>query len=179
MNPLVEGMREKLESAKARLFSAQQRFQAAQSELQAATGEYGIWNSAISLLMREEEKRLAESAEKQIPMDLPGINRAADGEPSDVPTAIANGLAHPAQSVTMVNQTEKVREILRNHDTGITPAGIWEEGHDLISSRAYLYAILKRLRDSDEVIIRRGKYLLKINKPIEAKEATTSAITGQ
>ncbi len=178
LNPLLEGMKEKLEKAKDRLLIAQQRFQAAQAELQGATAEYGIWNSAISLLVRDEEKRLAESSEKQIPMDLPGLQPSTDGATSEKPVAMDDNLSNDAQAATMINQTEKVREILRAHDTGMTPGGIWEEGHDHISSRAYLYAILKRLRDSEEVLVRRGKYLLK-TKPIEVKEAEPRVIVIQ
>ena len=165
MNPLLEGMKERLEIARTRLQKAQQTFQAAQAELQAATGEYTTWNSAISLLMREEEKRAAEANEKQIPMDLPDLKPTSNDAPTAKPSDADDALLQRAQESTLVNQTEKVREILRAHNSGLTPAGIWEEGRHDISSRAYLYAILKRLRDSDEVVFRRGKYQFK-SKPI-------------
>jgi hypothetical protein len=170
MNTLLDGMRERLEGARERHAKAQQVFQAAQAELQAATAEYGIWNSAIGLLMREEEKRRAESDEKQIPMNLPGI------QPNSAEGLLANPTA--IESTATINKTERVREILRAHETGLTTGGIWTEVKDHISSRAYLYAILKRLRDNDEVCMRRGKYLFKV-KTVESKAEEVEAVTIQ
>jgi hypothetical protein len=178
MARLLDGMRECLEKAKDRLVKAQQGFQMAQTELQAATAEYGIWNAAINLALRDEEKRLEESREKQIPMNLPDLRTTSDEEePADV-TAEDGPAQSVVESAAPVNKTEKVREILRAHETGITAGGIWEEAKDHISSRAYLYAILKRLRDNDEAFIRRGKYLSK-TKSFEVKAAGTEAMTVQ
>jgi hypothetical protein len=173
---LLEGMRECLEKAKDRLVKAQQGFQLAQAELGSATAEYNIWNSAINLAVRDEEKRLAESREKQIPMNLPDLQTAIDVEESADSTA--DDVTEAIQSAAVTNKTQKVRDILRAHESGITAGGIWEEVKDHISSRAYLYAILKRLRDNDEACMRRGKYLPK-TKSFEVKAAGTEAITVQ
>jgi hypothetical protein len=170
MDPLLDGMRERLEKAKARLAKAQLGFQAAQAEMQAAAGECSIWNSALSLVMRDEEKRLAESHEKQIPMNLPELQPT----PSAEKATENGGPLQAAQAGAAINKTEKVREVLREHETGITPAGIWTEVQDHFSGRPYLYAVLKRLRDNDEVSIRRGKYQLK-PKPVVMNLAETEA----
>lgn len=67
-----------------------------------------------------------------------------------------------------VNKTEIVRELLRSHTNGITPADLWK-GFQIQApgtSRQYLYSVLKRLRDREYVCVRRGKYVLK-TKPQE------------
>jgi hypothetical protein len=167
MDPLLDGMKERLEKAKERLTRAQLSFQAAQAEMQTAAGEYSVWNSAISLVIRDEEKRLAESRENQIPMDLPELQTQEEEHRAE-----ARDISIPVvASVATVNQTEKVRDIIRAHGTGITTGGIWTEVKDHISNRSYLYPILKRLRDRDEVCVRRGKYLFKTKA--EAIKAAT------
>lgn len=173
MNALLDGMRERLEKAKIRMASAQQVFQAAQAELQAAMAEFNVWNAAINLEVREDEKRLAESHANQIPMNLPELQP----KPTAEETA-DDCLARAVQAAAAINKTEKVREILRAHGNGVTPAGIWTEVKDHLSSRAYLYSVLKRLRDNDEVSIRKGKYQLK-PKPIEVHLAETEAVVIQ
>ena len=120
--------------------------------------------------MRDEEKRLAESREKQLPMNLPDLQPAPVVEKTTDDSA---SLQIP-QVGAAINKTEKVREILSEHEAGVTPAGIWTEVKDHFSTRAYLYAILKRLRDNDEVSIRRGKYLLK-PKPVAMNPAEQEA----
>jgi hypothetical protein len=61
----------------------------------------------------------------------------------------------------------------------MTPADLWKAHKEEISSRPYLYSILKRMRDKDEVALRRGKYVLK-PKPSEVRpEAVTEVQTIQ
>jgi hypothetical protein len=167
MNILLDGMRERFEKAKARMASAKQAFQVAQTELQAAMEECNIWNSAINLEVREEDKRLAESQEKQISIDLPEFRTQPKAE--NATEAVCSSGA--SNAVASVNKTEKVREVLRAHGSGIAPSGLWTEVKEHMSSRAYLYSILKRLRDNDEVLMRRGKYLLK-PKLVDVKAET-------
>jgi hypothetical protein len=64
-------------------------------------------------------------------------------------------------------QTEAVREFLDQHP-GATPAEIWKQLQSQIANRAYLYSVLKRLRDRGDAMERKGKYFLK-PKPEEAK----------
>ena len=166
MNVLLDAMKERFEKAKARMASAQQAFQAAQAELQSAMAECNVWSAAINLEMREDEKRLAESREKQIPIDLPEFLQSSGQDPLILNDCVRESI----QAITTINKTEKVREILRAHETGVTPAGLWTEVKDQFSSRAYLYSVIKRLRDNEEVSVRRGKYQLK-PKPVEMNAA--------
>ena len=69
-----------------------------------------------------------------------------------------------------ISKTEAVRELLREHPAGLTSPDLWKGFQIKVpnTERAYLYSVLKRLRDKDEVMVRRGKYMLKI-KPSEIK----------
>jgi hypothetical protein len=127
----------------------------------------------LGLETREEEKRLSKAMENQLPMDLPDLAEAPKGENPPEEAHL-----EPATPTVATNKTQKVREILAEHSGGIAPAGIWTEVKDNIASRAYLYAILKRLRDNDEVSIRKGKYVLK-PKPIAMNSAETEGIILQ
>jgi len=174
MTDLIDSLKDRLERAKVRLTNAQQAHQAAQAELNAAAGEFNVWNSVVALEIREEERRIAESRDKQIPMDLPEISPPQNQEP---PSQIGPTV-NVSEGAAPVNKTEKVREILREHGSGITPSGLWTEVKDYFSSRAYLYAILKRLRDHDEVSVRRGKYILK-QRPLEMGSADSEVVVIQ
>lgn len=152
MSTVLESLKERLDAAKARLLTAQQQHQATTVELQSATNEHNIWHNAVAIETREEEKRQAEQQKQQ--MVLPQV----------VPDSITITLTdddHLSSASDTGNKTELVRDILRKHATGITPGGLWIEVRDKISSRPYLYSILKRLRDKEEVSIRRGKYVLR------------------
>lgn len=157
MSTVLGSLKERLETAKVRLAAAQQRYQAAGVELQAATNDYNIWNAAVTIEMREEERRLAEAQEKQLPMNLPDLAQ----RPNATIVPSEGDQAEPSSTPEAANKTELVREMLRLHPTGITVSGLWTEIGDRISSRAYLYSILKRLRDRDEVFTRRKRYLLR------------------
>ncbi len=66
-----------------------------------------------------------------------------------------------------------IRSVLRQHPNGITPAEIWREVKDNVG-RAYVYSVLKRLKDRKQVTERRGKYFLQIiTKPEEGKESSS------
>jgi len=174
MSQVLDGLKERLDAAKARLAAAQQQYQLAGVELQSATNECNIWTSAVSLETRTEEKRLSEAKEKQIPMNLPELPQQSGEEVTET----QSGSFDATQPVSVVNKTQKVRETLRAHASGINPSGLWTELKDHISSRAYLYSILKRLRDNDEVFIRKGKYILK-PKAIEIKREETGQLVIQ
>jgi len=84
--------------------------------------------------------------------------------------ASTSGRAAPPLA-TDINKTDMVRELLRQHPAGITPTDLWKQVKTRMTHRAYLYSILKRLKDKDEVMVRRGKYIAKmVPKPEEGKE---------
>ena len=168
LSDVLEGLKERFEVAKARLTAAQKRNAETVAELAAATTEHNIWYHAVNLETKEQERLAAEANKKQMP--LPEILI----QPRPITAREAN-TSGPSESQTdstvsqeSPKQTEIVRDALRLHPTGMTPADIWEKHKKEISSRPYLYSILKRLRDKDEVALRRGKYIFK-PKPVEPK----------
>ncbi len=161
MSMILDDLKARLDEARSRLILVSQRHQAIGLELQQATNECNIWTAAVALETREEEKRLARANENQIRMDLPDL-----AEAPKVPPGPEESHSEASTPATPVNKTLRVREILRSHATGMTPSELWTVVRDEVSSRAYLYAILKRLRDNDEVSIRRGKYFIKA-KPVQ------------
>jgi len=163
MNTVLDGLKERLEAAKARLALAQQRWQAVQSELQAATQNHAIWSSAVQIEMAEEAAKLAEAQAKQIPMELP----TTEAPRTEVPESDSANSGEP--QTESINKTELIREQLQGHSHGMTPTDLWKAVGSTISNRAYLYSILKRLRDRDEIVLRRGKYFIKV-KPAEVQE---------
>ena len=53
----------------------------------------------------------------------------------------------------------------------MTPSDLWKQVKAQFTHRPYLYSALKRLKDRDEVTVRRGKYLLKNNPKSGGTEA--------
>lgn len=172
MTLVLEELKGRLEAAQKRLATAQQRFQAAQVELQAAQGDCNVWGAAVLIETREDAARAAAANENQLPMPL-SVQHPQPQQKSPIVPISASGSYLELQpecptSPDTTNKTDLVRDLLRQHASGMTPADLWESAKGQISSRAYLYAILKRLRDRDEVTQRRKKYVLKF-KPLEAK----------
>jgi hypothetical protein len=142
--------------------------------LTAAVAEFNVWNAAYSYELKEQEKRdRLEAEEKAKQPSLPGTILPAETETqSSAPPVYESA---PETHQESVNQTEIVRDALRLRPSGMTPGDLWKAHKGEISSRPYLYSILKRMRDKDEATLRRGKYILK-PKPIEVKsEAETRA----
>jgi hypothetical protein len=163
MNNILADLKDRLEIAKARLASAQAKHAAATAELNAAAGEHNAWNAAVAFEIREQERISAEAAKEQMP--LPVVGNLSSAAASPTATSVAPEVSNAPEPV---NKTELVREALRLHHAGMTAGDLWKRFQGQISSRPYLYSILKRLRDKDEVSLRRGKYVLK-PKPIEVK----------
>jgi hypothetical protein len=139
-----------VDELKARHVEAHKRLQAAQLEMQAAQGKLNAiaqeFNS-LQFLLNSENAKLA-----------PQDNAT---EPAAQRTPV------PAQPADL-NKTDMIRELLKQHPTGMTPSEIWKEVKGQLAHRAYLYSILKRLKDRDEVFMRRKKYIPKmVQKPEE------------
>jgi hypothetical protein len=152
MNQFLEELKTRLADTTRRLQAAQQKSAIAQAELQAVTQEY----NSLQHLAHVETARIQQSAGTPITVNV--TSRIAES-------------ALPQTSDT--NKTETIRELLRQHPTGMTPTDIWKEVKGQMAHRPYLYSILKRLKDKDEVCVRRGKYIAKMTaKPEESKGQT-------
>jgi hypothetical protein len=157
-----------LETLRARLAESQKRHQEATNALQAAqnfhqvvTQELFGWQKAIEAESRREAHQQVIAAAKEPTATVP----AAPLE------AIPSAVNHSDQSRREVNKTDAIRKLLREHGTGITPGEVWDALKDQIGgNRDYVYSVLKRLKDSDQVVVRRGKYYLReITKAEEVK----------
>ena len=157
---ILEELKVRLAAAQARHLAAQQKFQAAQTELNAAAADFNVWNNAVNVEAREEAARASEAAKNQIPIILEPESQPASTEPA--PSS--------EEGEEPINKTKLVRDLLLQNHGGMTPAAIWDAFHQQVpgASRNYLYSVLKRLRDKEEVTQRRGKYILKV-KPIPAE----------
>ena len=141
MSQFLEELKTRMAEALKSLQAAQQKSAIAQAELQAVTQEY----NSLAHLANVETARIQQST----------------GAPINV--NVSSRIAQPAlPQGSDTNKTETIRELLRQHPTGMTPTDIWKEVKDQMAHRPYLYSILKRLKDKDEVCVRRGKYVMKI-----------------
>lgn len=159
----LDMMKDYIEKARARVAAAEQAHRMAIAELQAANSDLVVWNNAYTLAVKEREKWKVDSRQTELPMEMPKV------EPAPEAANVNPEQEQPQTAQTSINKTAKVREILGEHATGITPGQLWIEVKDFQVSRPYLYSVLKRLRDNDEVAQRRGgKYVLK-QTPVEVK----------
>jgi hypothetical protein len=152
MNQFLDELKARLAEVQKRLQVAQQKAQAAQLELQAVTQEF----NSLQYLANVEANRNPESAGTPITIN------------------VGSRIAQPAlPQASETNKTETIRELLRQHPTGMTPTDIWKEVKGQMAHRPYLYSILKRLKDKDEVAVRRGKYFVKMLPKSEESRGQT------
>jgi len=146
-----------LEMLKARLADAQQRLQVAQAALQkaqlehnAVMQEFGSWQNAVAVETRREQNSAQATVRIVVGASPPAAARV-----------IASTPAMPSVVPSDINKAELIRDVLRQYPNGITPADLWREVRDQVG-RAYVYSVLKRLKDRKQVAERRGKYFLQI-----------------
>jgi hypothetical protein len=164
-----------LETLKLRLADAHQRLQLAQVNLgrsqqehAAVMAEFTSWQNAVNVETRKEQLTAAQAAatatstkpnqSAPIAPQLPAPT-SAPAPVSTTPDAHTNG--------SDVSKANLIREVLRQHPNGITPADVWKAVRDQVG-RPYVYSVLKRLKDRKQVLLRRGKYSLVV--AVEPKE---------
>lgn len=176
--PLEAQMSDFLETLKLRLSDAQRRHQEATQGLQMAQAHHQMltqeifgWQKAVEAETRREAQENALSAMKE---RLVAANSAvhhpapASATISLTPATQISAVATVEQGKSEINKTDVVREQLRQHATGMTPGEIWLAIQDQIGNRDYLYSVLKRLKDTNQVVERRGKYFLRESlSPVE------------
>jgi hypothetical protein len=179
-----------LDTLKARLADAQQRFQIAAQKLQqaqaehnAAMAEYTSWQNAFvaetkrenphiqTVVMQPGQPGQPPRIVQQVVHQPQQVQRIVGGVATTMPTV---GPPPPPQAASgdQINKTDLIRDVLRQHPNGITPADVWRQVKEQIG-RAYVYSVLNRLKATKQVSERRGKYfLLVIAKTEEEKENT-------
>jgi len=160
MSDFLETCKIRQAVAQRRMSEAQAKFQAAQQELALAQQEFQAWSHAVNFETRREQ------IEKQTPASTQTVQPMQSQPVASLPAA--------PQETQETNQTELVRDALRQHPAGMTPVELWRELKDKVQ-RPYLYSVLKRLRDKDEVSVRRKRYYLRVN-PTKTDEAKQGAL---
>lgn len=162
-----------LETLKSRFLDAQKRQIAAQLNLAKAQNEFNLANQELAgwqIAIAAEERKLAPPASQ--PLQPPH-------SPQPSPTTIViRASATPSATTSTevkseINKTQAVHQLLRQHPAGITPRDLWKEASGHLTNRTYLYSILKRLKDRDEITIRRGKYYPKVAPTNHAQEGSS------
>jgi hypothetical protein len=148
MTKIIEELEARVAASKQRLDETTKTFQSAQQAHLAAQQEHNVWSLALQTEMRDEQRRTAFATETQLP--LPTVK--AQIEVPIAPEQVDNSEAP--------NKTNIVRNLLKQHPTGMSAVDIWKEVGAQFNHRPYLYSVLKRLRDRNEIAKRRNKYCL-------------------
>jgi hypothetical protein len=150
-----------MEECKSRLVDAQKRVQITQTEMQSAQARY--------------QAAVQEANSLQFMINAETARRHQQGVAVDTPKPEAVPPQEHAPQPPETNKTDLVRELLRQRPAGITPTEIWREVKSQMNHRAYLYSILGRLKDRDEVIVKRKKYFLRV-VPKHAEDKDQSVV---
>jgi hypothetical protein len=165
MTKILDELQARVAEAKKRLDDAMAALQVAQQACTQAQHNFNVWNMAAQVEFRDEQAKQAAAEAKQMP--LPTVKTAPDAESSVINDVVDFVDAVPESSVSL-NKTDMVRDLLRQHPAGMTATEIWAEVSGQFKYRPYLYSVLKRLKDRDEITKRRtGKYCLKLATKIE------------
>jgi hypothetical protein len=134
MSAFLDTLRERMTEAQRRVGETQKALHLATSAHQTALSEFTSWSTAYEAESRRE-----------------GISPVSPPAPA----------VTPREADVEGNKTELIREIIRQHPTGITPGEIWQRVKNQLPRRNYVYAVLGRLKNSDLVSVRNGKYRFK------------------
>ena len=154
MSEFLETLKRGMQEAQVKFQAAQQKMNQFQAEFQKAAQEFQAWQTLVKLetVKQQQQQGSSETAQQ------PSIVQRQPSMPTNGNQPGFDG----------ANKTEMVRELLRQHPAGMTPADIWGEMKTHMKSRAYLYSVLKRLKDRGDARDRRGKYFL--NPKIEESQ---------
>ena len=171
-----------LETLKARMADAQQRLQVsqntlvkAQAEHNAVMAEFSSWQNAVSVETRKEQGLTGLPPNPPVnPLaNRPQTHVVFRTQPMVQPVPDAASVAVPeSASGVEVNKTDLIREVLRQHPNGMSPADVWKQVKQHQISRAYVYSVLKRLKDRKQASERRRKYYLVVIANTEDHPAT-------
>lgn len=162
MSEFLEQLKIRLVEAQKRHQLATQKLQQAQQEHMLATQDFGSWQNAVRVeTLREQQEAAARTTVSPA---------AAPPAPDPVPES---------QPTEEINKTDSIREMFHRHPEGLRPTDIWRQLGTQLKHRAYLYSVLKRLKDKGEVIERRGKYFAKVVQKIEGGEKAGNAALVQ
>ena len=175
MSTFLETLKDRFLDSQKRLQAAQAALQAAQIEAQNATQEFIAWQNAVASETRREQPNLPLPVNAGIPvMVTPAIVRRVPAVTETPITGDNQTPPSPSPQVQSqletpkINKSELVREALRGFPNGATPGQVWENVKDRVP-RAYVYSVLKRMRDQKSACQRRGKYFFVESHKVEVE----------
>jgi len=156
MSDFLEKLKAELEVAKVRMAEAQKKYLAAQADHQGATQRLQTATTEFQQAANESNSyqtlvNLWTRKEQEITKGVSDTTKMAES------VTVAIEPSSPS-SAPEVNKTELVCELLRQNPAGMTPSDIWAKMDKEIKNRAYLYSVLKRLKDRGVAREKRGKY---------------------
>jgi hypothetical protein len=141
MSDFLETLKVRMADAQRRFNEVNLRFQKTQAEMQAIQQEFVSWQTAVKNETIKEQAEL----EAQTP----------DRPPNTSPAATLTVVPSPASEV---NKTEMIKNLLQKNPAGLTPAEVWRAVKTTVPERSYVYSVLKRLKDREQVMVKKGKY---------------------
>jgi len=167
MPTILEELQARTDEAKKRLDEVTKTLQVAQQAMAVAQHTFTVWSMALQTEMRDQQIQQAAANENQLPLPTT--------KAPQVPTVAVENQPIVDESEG-VNKTDIVRDLLHSHPAGMTAIEIWRQVSDRFKHRPYLYSVLKRLRDRDEIVPRRGKYFLKLATRVEDSKEQQSMV---
>jgi hypothetical protein len=152
MSTFLDMLRQRMTEAQKRTNETQKAMEEAQVAHDSATRDYNSWARAFQAEAKRE-----------------GVAASSEATGQESRSGVPEG--------TDANQTELVRQVLRQNPTGVTPAEIWGKLKKQIPRRNYVYSILGRLKQRDQVSVRNGKYRPKL--PMRESEGNETAMPIQ
>ena len=161
MNGFLDTLKIRMTDSQRRLHEATQRLQAAQAEHQAAAQEAASWQNAVQAEARREAyaAALAQAKSGQVTPTLP---TAATAVPVAAPVTAPAQAPSPPSAEPDLNKSELIRQVLRDNPGGLTPVEVWRKLNNQITNRNYVYSVLGRLKDREQVTVKRGKYAYRV-----------------
>jgi len=180
MVTFLEELRTRFQDAQRRLQLASQKLQIAQAEHQSAVQEFASYQKIIEVETRKLQQ--TQATNQAVAPQIPPQPQPKPTEQSPIPASTPTNpnrifipkIEAAADVPSGTNKTEAVRELLRRHPAGMTPAEVWNALKNDIAKRDYVYSILKRLKDAEQAIERRGKYYFRV-EPKQEEEAKNQA----
>jgi hypothetical protein len=159
MPSIQDELKARLSEAQNRMTENAQKLQQVQQEFSSAQIDYNVWRAAL-----EAETRKAQDLNNAPTVDQPTSTGIAT---SPAPSLIIESLKNendeentePSSASESMNKTEIIRGLLRQNPGGLTPPQIWSCVSAQFKHRPYMYSVLKRLKDRDEISFRRNKYV--------------------
>jgi hypothetical protein len=155
-----------LDTIKLRLAETQREHQEATAEFQRAQAKFQ------TIAQRLQSWQIAFQTETQREQAEAAHANQGTKQPETPPRPVQNATITIVAGNHDVNKTDLIRQCLRQHPAGMTGKELWDAVKIQISHRPYVYSVLKRLQDNEEVIVRRKKYRL-VPKPGEDVDAHT------